>query len=63
VYDLVYNPLETDLVKQARARGLRPAGGLGMLMHQAVPALAAFYGVTPKVTAELRAHLEQALAK
>jgi shikimate dehydrogenase len=63
VYDLVYNPLETDLVKRARARRLRAANGLGMLMHQAVPAFAALYGVTPKVTPELRAHLEQALAK
>jgi shikimate dehydrogenase len=63
VYDLVYNPLETELLKHARTRGLRAAGGLGMLMHQAVPAFSAFYGVTPKVTPALRAHLEQALAK
>ena len=60
LYDLVYNPLETDLVRRARSRGLRAANGLGMLMHQAVPAFAAFYGITPKVTPELRAHLEQA---
>jgi shikimate dehydrogenase len=62
LYDLVYNPLETDLVKRARTRGLRAANGVGMLMHQAVPAFSAFYGVTPKITPELRAHLEQALA-
>jgi shikimate dehydrogenase len=32
-----------------------------MLMHQAVPAFAAFYGVTPRVTPALRAELEKAL--
>ena len=62
VCDIVYNPLETPLLKQARARGLRAIDGLGMLMHQAVPAFTAFYGVTPKVTPTLRAELEKALA-
>jgi shikimate dehydrogenase len=61
VADIVYRPLETDLLRAARARGLRTADGLGMLMHQAVPAFAAFYGVTPAVTPELRAPLEAAL--
>jgi shikimate dehydrogenase len=62
VCDIVYNPLETELLKRARARGLKTIDGLGMLMHQAVPAFRAFYGVTPKVTPELRRVLEQALA-
>jgi shikimate dehydrogenase len=61
VCDIVYNPLETELLKQARVRGHRVVDGLGMLMHQAVPAFAAFYGVTPKVTPALRAELEKAL--
>src|SRR3954468_1171388 len=61
VYDLVYNPLETELVKQARQRGLTAANGLGMLMHQAIPAFEAFFGVKPQVSAALRAHLEAAL--
>ncbi|MEK7442210.1 MAG: shikimate dehydrogenase [Chloroflexota bacterium] len=34
VYDLVYNPRETKLVKQARAQGLSAATGLGMLIEQ-----------------------------
>jgi len=62
VCDIVYKPLETDLVKRARARGLRAINGLGMLMHQAVPSFAAFYGVTPTVTPELRATLEVQVA-
>jgi len=62
VFDLVYNPLETELMAQARARGLRAINGLGILMHQAVPAFAAFYGTTPNVSPALRAALEKALA-
>jgi shikimate dehydrogenase len=61
VLDIVYNPLETELLKQAKARGHATIDGLGMLMHQAVPSFEAFFGVRPKVTAGLRARLEQAL--
>ncbi|HVP84575.1 MAG TPA: shikimate dehydrogenase [Rhizomicrobium sp.] len=63
VCDLVYNPLETDLLARAAARGHKTVDGLGMLMHQAVPSFAAFYGVTPTVTPELRVELELALSK
>lgn len=61
VCDIVYNPLETPLLKQARAAGLRTVDGLGMLMHQAVPAFRAFYAAEPKVTPALRRSLEEAL--
>ena len=61
VLDIVYNPLGTQLLKDARARGHAVIDGLGMLMHQAAPSFEAFFGVKPKVTAGLRAHLEQAL--
>lgn len=61
VCDIVYNPLETQLLKNAAARGLKTIDGLGMLMHQAVPSFAAFFGVTPKVTPGLRAALVRAL--
>lgn len=61
VLDAVYNPLETGLLARARARGLRAIDGLGILMHQAVPSFAAFYGVEPKVTAVLRSTLENDL--
>jgi len=57
VTDIVYAPLETPLLADARARGLVTVDGLGMLLHQAVPAFAAWFGVTPQVTAELRAHI------
>ena len=61
VSDIVYNPLETPLLKLARAQGRKTSGGLGMLMHQAAPAFAAWFGITPEVTPELRALLEEKL--
>jgi shikimate dehydrogenase len=58
VYDIVYVPLETALLKVAKARDHRTVDGLGMLLHQAVPGFARWFGVTPAVTAELRAVIE-----
>lgn len=54
VYDIVYVPLETPLLAAARARGLKGVDGLGMLLHQAAPGFAAWFGVEPAVDAELR---------
>jgi shikimate dehydrogenase len=58
VADLVYDPLETGLLKAARERGLRTADGLGMLLHQAVRGFELWFGVRPEVTPELRALVE-----
>jgi len=63
VLDIVYNPLETQLLKQAKARGHVAIDGLGMLMHQAAPSFEAFFGVKPNVSPGLRAALEQALRR
>ena len=54
VTDAVYVPLETPLLAAARARGLATVDGLGMLLHQAVEGFATWFGVRPKVDAELR---------
>lgn len=54
VTDVIYVPLETPLLRQARQRGLRVADGLGMLLHQAVPGFETWFGVRPEVTPELR---------
>ena len=62
ICDIVYNPLETDLLKRARGRGFKTIDGLGMLMHQAAPAFCACFGVEPAVTPQLRRELEQALS-
>jgi shikimate dehydrogenase len=58
VADAVYVPLRTPLIETARARGLRTVEGLGMLLHQAAPAFARWFGKEPKVTPGLRALVE-----
>lgn len=58
VCDIIYNPLETDLLAQARARENPTVNGLGMLLHQARPAFEAWFGVAPEITPELRASIE-----
>jgi shikimate dehydrogenase len=63
VSDIVYVPLETELLAAARKRGLRTADGLGMLLYQAVRAFSLFFGVRPEVTGELRAMVEADLQK
>jgi len=55
VADIVYAPLETPLLAQARARGLVAVEGLGMLLHQARPGFQAWFGVDPVVDDALRA--------
>ncbi len=55
VADIVYVPLKTPLLREAESRGLRIVTGLGMLLHQAVPGFAQWFGVTPLVTPELEA--------
>ncbi|KKB78828.1 shikimate dehydrogenase [Devosia soli] len=61
VTDIVYSPLITPLLSDAKAAGLRTVDGLGMLLHQAVPGFADWFGVRPKVTSELRARIEATL--
>ncbi len=59
VADIVYVPLRTHLIEAARARGLRTAEGLGMLLHQAAPSFERWFGRRPDVTPELRALVEE----
>jgi len=61
VADLVYVPVRTPLIAAAKARHLRTADGLGMLLHQAVRGFALWFGRTPAVTPELRALIESDL--
>lgn len=53
VSDIVYSPLETPLIRQARARGNAVAPGLGMLLHQAMRGFELWFGVRPEATPEL----------
>ena len=63
IADIVYAPLVTGLLASARARGLRSADGLGMLLHQAVRGFELWFGIRPEVTPELRALVEADLLK
>jgi shikimate dehydrogenase len=54
VTDLVYAPLETRLLREAREAGATVVDGLGMLLHQAVPAFERWFGVRPVVDETLR---------
>jgi shikimate dehydrogenase len=62
VADLVYVPVMTPLLRAAKARDLRIADGLGMLLCQAVPQFHLWFGKKPEITAELRSLLEHDLA-
>jgi shikimate dehydrogenase len=63
VADLVYVPLVTPLLAAARARKLKTADGLGMLLHQAVRGFELWFGQRPEVTSELRELVEADLTK
>lgn len=60
VTDIVYSPLETDLLLQAKSRNLATVDGLGMLLYQAQKAFEIWFGVLPDVDNALR---ELVLAK
>jgi shikimate dehydrogenase len=57
VTDIVYVPLETELLREARLRGHPTVGGLGMLLHQAVPGFEHWYGTRPSVSPALYRHV------
>lgn len=61
VTDIVYSPLITPLLEDAQKAGLKTVDGLGMLLHQAVPGYADWFGIRPTVTPELRARIEATL--
>jgi shikimate dehydrogenase len=62
VADVVYVPLATGLLRQARERGLRTSDGLAMLLHQGPGCFEKWFGVRPVVTRELRERVERTLA-
>jgi shikimate dehydrogenase len=50
VADVIYSPIETELIRTAAAIGARVLTGGGMCVHQAVDAFRLFTGITPDVT-------------
>ena len=61
VADIVYTPLETPLLKAARVRGNATINGLGMLLHQGIPAWKSWFNIEPVITTELRQMLEKSI--
>ncbi len=63
VADIVYVPLETDLLARARAAGFTPVDGLGMLVHQAAHAFDLWFGQRPRFDTTLRERLHRDLGE
>ncbi len=61
VYDIVYNPIETELLKNAKMRGNKTVDGLGMLLHQAVLGFEKWFGIKPEVCPKLAKKLLEKL--
>lgn len=61
ITDIVYNPLYTDLLSAAQARGNPTVDGLGMLLYQAQEGFAHWFGMKPEVTVPLRSHILEEL--
>ena len=58
IYDIVYNPVKTILLKEAEKRGLKTIGGLDMLIYQAQRAIEIWTGKSPDVNLMKIAALE-----
>ena len=57
VYDIVYSPLETNLIKSAKQNNIQYVGGLGMLIFQAVAGFSNWFGIKPEVDEEIKSYL------
>ncbi|PWL44764.1 MAG: shikimate dehydrogenase [Clostridiales bacterium] len=62
VYDIVYKPAETSLMRESRNRGLRAFNGLGMLINQAIYAFSIFIGQEFDF-GEMASYLEREIGK
>ena len=54
VVDIVYNPLITELIKEAKRMKLKTVGGIGMLINQAVPGFEHWFQKKPQIDSEIR---------
>ena len=57
VVDIVYNPLVTELIKEAKKLKLKAVGGIGMLINQAVPGFEHWFQKTPEIEKDLKEYL------
>jgi shikimate dehydrogenase len=63
IMDMVYTPLETPFLKQARDLGRQTVDGLAMLIGQAAPSFEAFFGLPPPGEMDVRALALEALGQ
>ena len=54
VFDAVYNPIKTGLIKQAEELGIKTISGLEMFLYQAQASFETWFGIKPEITQELR---------
>lgn len=54
VTDLVYTPIDTPLLQEARSKGCQTVDGVGMLLHQAAPGFERWFGIRPEIDENLR---------
>ncbi len=59
VSDLVYGATETALLRAAREAGCETVGGIGMLLHQAIPCFERWYGIKPEADSKLEELISQ----
>ena len=59
VFDLIYNPLETKLIKESKKKGIKSINGLDMLIYQAQRSFYCWLNKTPKITNKLKKILEK----
>ena len=59
VFDLIYNPLETKLIKESKKKGIKSMNGLDMLIYQAQRSFYCWLNKTPKITNKLKKILEK----
>ena len=59
VFDLIYNPLETKLIKESNKRGIKNTNGLDMLIYQAQKSFYYWLNKTPKITEKLKKILKK----
>ncbi|GKV68016.1 shikimate dehydrogenase (NADP(+)) [Sporosarcina sp. NCCP-2716] len=59
VIDIIYNPLETEFLKRARARGAETTNGVGMFVHQGALAFERWTGIRPDTAGMIRRLTQQ----
>ena len=63
VYDIIYNPIKTNLILEAEKRGNKTIGGIGMLVYQAKSSFHKWFNIWPRSTIYLQNKLERVLKK